>query len=485
MLIELIIMAEKQAVPNVKKNEKLLEAIAEDSTEFGSEADMLAYLRSSMAAGADSVTVTLLTGGESRQLSFVRYRNPDGSVGGLIDQNLSAKSIYGSDMQPEDTFIDSTAVVYGNVKIVNSKIGPNSSVLALGQAQSYIEDTAIGSRVNIRSGGVLGPIVLDMTNIEDDVSLNIGKGILYIVRSTVHSGVVLESYADLPENPPNFKALRDFMSPYASSKDLKGASPSISIKVLDIDDSEIGSNSRIKLEAGSPRLRILSANVPANSKVTVDPRNYFIPVTLDGTQSNIFYKVRIPLLNDPVFSKFAKDAEDYANTHKLPKTVDQSLLGKLDADSAKQLQHTILIAKYVYDNIKYGDITDKYTKDVLDIPLDYFIDKGKGICFEHALLLYTILEKELAMQGGKVTPHFVTGLAKSDDVASWHAWVEVEINGKVFVIDATSPFMFAGKRTKSGSFVSSGPLIDWDYRPDGAPLVTPIPAAPTGINKRG
>jgi hypothetical protein len=473
-------------VKSVPKNKPTYLELDDGRKLFGRQEDMLAYLRSKSMENENRAEVALLIDNYSREFNFVRHVNPDGSKGGFVDEQLKNKSLYGPNMAPVSTYVDPTAVVYGNVKIENSTIGPNTTILALGGANSYIADTTIMSSVMLRSDGILGPIVLSKTKIEDNVKMDIGRGILYIVRSTIKSGVVLETYPDAPENPLDFTAFNDFLAPRANPKSMsKGGNPRISVKVLDIDDSEVGRDSMIRLEPDAPRLRILDAKVPDASNVTVDPKSHFINVPIDGTMSNIFYKVHIPQLADSVFSKFAADAQKYAKRSKLPKSMDKSLLAQMDAASAKELERVILIAKYVYDNIKYADISGKYPKDKLDIPLDYFIDKGKGICFEHALLLYTILEKELTMEGGKVTPHFVTGLAKSDDVASWHAWVEVEINGTVFVIDATSPFMFAGKRSKSGKFIRSGPMIDWDYRPDGKPLVTPIPTAPAGILKRG
>jgi hypothetical protein len=469
------------------------EAVEEQLTVCTSADELLSYLRSKEMQKADTAKVVLKEDGAERELNFIRHINPDGTKGGFIDSGLSSKSLYGVNMTPKSSFIDPTAVVYGNVTIENSTIGANTSILALGQAGSYIVDTKIGDSVTLKSEGLLGPIVLDSTTIEDRVSMDISRGILYIVRSTIRSGVVLDSYADPAESGNNFMVYQEFIAPYASGKKSKrdvhessnANAPKLSIKVLDIDDSDIGKDSVISLKPDAPRLRILHTTVPPSSKISVDPSSHYISVAIDQALTNIFYKVHVPLLTEQKLSTFISDAEDYAKMHKLPNSVDQRLLKQLDPASAKELERVIMLAKFVYDRIQYEDIASKYTNDKTDIPIDYFIDKGKGICFEHALLLYTILEKELTMQGGKVTPHFVTGLAKSDEVNSWHAWIEVEINGKVFVIDATSPFMFAGKRTKSGKFVRSGPMIDWDYRPDGTPLVTTPSNSPSGVKRRG
>ena len=443
---------------------------------FFSEDEVLNYLRSDAMEKASKATVILsTTEGQSDTLKFTRHTNADGTKGGFIGDGVNAAA---------SAYIDHTAVIFGDVSISNSRIGANSSIFAPyggdflssspENAHAQIVDSTIGASVKLKTDGLMSAILVNNSKIEDGVKMEMGQGTVYIVRSTIKKDVLVVT-DDL--KPPKQKAPDPDDMDYLNELIFSGMSGS-DIKILDVDDSEIGSGSKVFLQGADRRLRIIDTKIPDRSSVTVDQDNHYLKVQLDHVLTNIFYSVNVPYPDkDMVLSQFIREAEDYAKHHRVPKAIREGLYGSLDPTVAKQLGKVLMKAKYVYEHIKYDDATKGYTKDKTDIPIDYFIEQGKGICFEHALLLYAILEKEAidAGQNASIKPHFATGLAKSDDVTSWHAWTEIEINGQIFVVDPTASFLFSGKRSKSGKLTKAGQQQGgWDYLRDGMPKVTPL-----------
>jgi hypothetical protein len=88
------------------------------------------------------------------------------------------------------------------------------------------------------------------------------------------------------------------------------------------------------------------------------------------------------------------------------------------------------------------------------------------------MMLYEVLEREYLRGNTNVKPRFVSGAADSNDSESLHAWVEVEINNSVYVVDPTNPlpFMIAGKR-ENGNFIRESAPTNYDYVVDGEPIV--------------
>lgn len=428
-------------------NSSNMEGLVEKPIAFGNTDDMLAYLRSKKMDNNSSVTVSLDVNGQSKELQFVRHVNPDGTKGGFVGSNTKADT---------STYIDKTAIVYGTIEIQNSKIGANSTILSFGKDNQYsqgdknfIGDTTIGEGVKLQAFGSRSCLVIRTSEIGDDVDINMEKGRAYICRSKVGSGVTTETLVADPRG----------------------------MEILNIEESEIGKDSKILMDKVPPRLGITNEKIPSSSRIGIDRIKYWCEVEQNGKMPNDPYTIDVPDFKDAVLTKFIKDGEAYATNNKLNQIMHDRLVALIGNAQADKLERVVMLANYVYIDIPYDMSTEeKYPKDKSAIPLDYFIEQKGGICFEHALLLYEILEKERLEGKTTVNPRFVSGMADSHDPDSLHAWFEVEIDGEVYIVDPTNPmpYTIAGKRGKNGEFIRFYAPSSYDYVYDGQPSVSPL-----------
>ena len=421
----------------------------QETAEFSSVEDMVDYLRSANIAVKDRVDVVLDVDGNQKNITFERRSNPDGSRGGFVATSVSRLNIASS-------YVDSTAVIYGNFDIINSHIGPNATVISLGKDtvyangdQNVIIDTDIGMDSTLKALGKKSCIVLRGARIGDQVDIDVQKGRLYIARATVGNSVTMETLVSDPGN----------------------------LEILTIEEAVIGRYSKISLDKQPPRLGISNLNIPERSAISIDMDNYAMEVQQPGKMPNDPYTVIVPTPTNHTLEAFIKSAEKYANNMSLtPKYISQLQMFAGNAKRLKKLEMVILLAKYVYDTIPYDGTTYEKYGDPANVPLDYFIKNKGGVCFEHALLLYEILEKERQDGTLDVKPMFVTGAAIGKDVDSLHAWVEVEIDGEVFVMDPTNPmpYTIAGMRDINNGFIRIYGVPGYDYVYDGQPAIKPL-----------
>ncbi len=417
--------------------------------EFSNVEDMVAYLRSDKVAAKDKVAVVLNRDGNPKGIEFTRHVNTDGSRGGFVASSVPRLHISAS-------YIDPTAVVYGTFDITNSRIGANSTVISFGKDTAFVNgdqntlaDTVIGSGSTIKADGAKSCIVLRGATIEDGVDIDVKKGRLYIARSTIGSGVATEALVADPKE----------------------------LLILNIEESTIGRDSKISLDKQPPRLGIANMSVPDRSAVSIDMDNYAMEVRQPGKMPNDPYTVMVPELSDGTLSGFIGDAEAYTGSVSLAPGLKAHLqIFAGSTASLKKLERVVLLAKYVYDTIPYDGSTYEGYGDPAHVPLDYFIDNKGGVCFEHALMLYEVLEKERREGSLKVKPMFVSGAAIGSDPDSLHAWVEVEIDGEVFVIDPTNPmpYTIAGMRGQHNEFIRISGIYNYDYVYDGEPIIKPL-----------
>ncbi len=422
---------------------------AEKPEEFTGEGAMLAYLGSDKLVGKDTVSVVLHDGAESRAVEFTRHVNPDGSRGGFVGSGADGVS----PKIDKGTYIDPTAVVYGAFTITKSRIEAGASITSMGKRgasaggdRNVIEDSTIGAGTRLTASGTSSRFVIRHARIGDDVDIDLGMGSAYIHNATIGDNVRANG----------------------------GAKSASSMLYLGIEESSIGNGTGIDLDHEPPRLDIVDQSVPANALVTIDSRHYYHTVGQNSRMPNDVYTVEVPDLNDKALSKFADDARAYADSHALAPTLASRLQAFAgDQATAKKLERVALMANHVWKYLGYDADTYKGYPDAQAIPLDYFITNRGGVCFEHALLLYEVLAKELAEGRSDVKPRFVDGAAEGNDSDSLHAWVEVEIDGKVFVIDPTTPMFntIAGKREDDGTFVRFSGVYGRDYVPNGRPAV--------------
>jgi hypothetical protein len=424
--------------------------------------DIAVYLRSDELKRSKTAKLMFVDqeGGNQVELNFRRHINADGTVGGFVSEHSEVDT---------STYIDATAVVCGRVTVSNSRIDANAAILTpdkkplTGDIHPVsISNSIIGSAVKMKSGSAINIILVSNSVIGPGTAINIGEGAFIVTDSKIKDGVSV--IADDFSPTRRIGAANDISATY---------------KMLSINSSEIGSESTVILEGSGQRLRIVNMSIPSNSKVTVDPSKRYLKVEMESKlPKNVHYSVTIPNLEmDKVVSKFVSEAEDYAERYKLSDSVREAFFSSAGGSANKELESILLKAKYVYERIRFDDASEDFKEGERDIPLDYFIEEDKGVCFEKALLLYVILEKEMmnAKHGERtIKPYFVTGLMKSDDLSSMHAWVEVELEGEIFVIDPTVPYLYAGRREKNGDFMRFSPMSGWDYMRDYMPKVTPI-----------
>lgn len=422
----------------------------QEDAEFSSVEDMVDYLRSAKIAIKDRVDVVLDIDGNQKNITFERRDNPDGSRGGFVATSVSRLHVAAS-------YVDSTAIIYGNFDITNSHIGPNATIISLGKDtiystggdQNVIIDTDIGMDSTLKAFGKKSCIVLRGAKIGDQVDIDVQKGRLYVARATVENGVTTETLVSDPDN----------------------------LEILTIEESVVGKYSKISLDKQPPRLGISNLNIPEHSAISIDMDNYAMEVQQPGKMPNDPYTIIVPKPTNRTLAAFINNAETYANKMSLtPKYISQLHMFAGNAKRLKKLERAILLAKYVYDTIPYDGATYEKYGDPANVPLDYFIKNKGGVCFEHALLLYEILEKERQDGTLDVKPMFVTGAAIGKDADSLHAWVEVEIDGEVFVIDPTNamPYTIAGMRDINNGFIRIYGVPGYDYVYDGQPVIKPL-----------
>ncbi len=405
---------------------------------------MLADLRSKRREKHNSATVTIDVNGTQKTLHFTRYVNPDGTKGGFIGDGVKVLD--------KNTYIAATAVVYGTFELQNAKIADGAALVSFGKEGQYahgdknlVYDSSIGSNATLKTVGINGVIQVRTSVVEDNASIDAGAGRTYIYNSTVRSGMHTKLTAADPKE----------------------------LEILYIWESTVGKNTLIEFDKEPPRLGIINKNVPDNSKITIDMKDYWFPVDQNGKMPNITtvaYTIIMPGLNDKLLSQHLDDLETSAHSNPLS-AYAKAEIASLAGNNAAELENVVGLARAVYKSMHYSmKHAENYPGDKSTIPLSYFFHEG--VCFEHALMLYEVLEREYLRGNTNVKPRFVSGAADSNDSESLHAWVEVEINNSVYVVDPTNPlpFMIAGKR-ENGNFIRESAPTNYDYVVDGEPIV--------------
>lgn len=101
------------------------------------------------------------------------------------------------------------------------------------------------------------------------------------------------------------------------------------------------------------------------------------------------------------------------------------LLTDFKTDSAKlKIIHNFIVNSIVYDYAKVSTLETTYVPNI-----NYVYDKKKGICYDYSSLLAAILRSH------GVPTKLVKGY--SENVDGYHAWNEVFINNKWYIIDTT------------------------------------------------
>jgi hypothetical protein len=401
--------------------------------------------------------------GKEREIELRRHSNPDGSKGGWV----------GANVRLDNTTIAKSAVVYGDIELKDCKIGSHCTIVSFGSRKknasdddnNYIENSQIDKNVTLIAHGKNSVITVIHSKIESGTSIDVGEGKLLVFISHIKSNVTSAT-----ENGAQLDRLT----------------------ILDIEQTEIGNDSTIVLDKNPPRMDILNKKIPSNSEIRPDPNNYAYPFNYGERVTNGGYGIRIPQPTDGILSKFITDAETYATKNTLSDGTKQQLIKFVgNKATAEKLLKVILLANYVHNNIQYDlhgyeKIVTKYNDNVEDIPLDHFIKykkrsifgkNGTGVCFEYALITCMILKKELAEGKSSAAPLFVGGTAMSSNSNALHAWVEVEIDGRTFVIDPTNPlpYMIAGERDKNHAFIQFMGVSDYDYTYDSQPVIKAKP----------
>jgi len=158
---------------------------------------------------------------------------------------------------------------------------------------------------------------------------------------------------------------------------------------------------------GEYEIKILK-NTTGSSYTTVYKTN----ITLNINNSSSIY------LNSIQNIYWNKNMNSIIYSDKMVKETYESLLQKVKV-------YELIIFNYSYDYDKYSKVKSAYYLPVID---DTFNVK-KGICYDFSSLLASMLRS----QG--VPTKLVKGYADFTD--EYHAWNEVYINGKWYVIDTT------------------------------------------------
>ncbi len=432
---------------------------------FQDTESFVSYLRS-LEDDDTPIKAKLSIRGREREVELKRHINPDGSRGGWV----------GAGVLLDNVSMASNAIVYGEMELKDCSIGANATIITMGRQKksgsndekNYIEDSQIGSNVTLIANGSNSIISVQHSRIDSGAYLDAGRGKIIIFISHVGSNVrsIAEASTRLDR-----------------------------LTMLDIEQSEIGSNSTIVFDQTPPRLAILDRTIPANSEIRADPSNNGMPFGYGKRVTNGGYGVRIPQASEKTLARFAAEAERYADANALSANTKKQLLSFVgDKATAEKLERAILLANYVHNHIAYDlngfeKIVKKFGDNVEDIPLQHFIafkkhslsgKNGTGVCFEYALVTCLVLERELSAGKLNAVPLFVGGTAMSSNSNALHAWVEVQIDGRTFVIDPTNsmPFLIAGERDKNHNFIRYMAVSGYDYTYDSQPVVKPKPAQP-------
>lgn len=88
------------------------------------------------------------------------------------------------------------------------------------------------------------------------------------------------------------------------------------------------------------------------------------------------------------------------------------------------LKRIATLYHYVVDHVSYDEDKAVKVKDIYVLPIvDETLDQGKGICFDYAALLTSMLRSQ------QIPTRLVTG----NTTIEYHAWVEVYIEGKGWI----------------------------------------------------
>jgi hypothetical protein len=401
---------------------------------------MLDYLGSKELEDATSAKVELRMDGQQIHIEFTRHTNPDGTLGGFVSKEAQVSSSY----------ISRNAVICGKMEVTDSEIGDGSAVVFFGtnkDSDDVITGTLIGKDVTIQAKGTKSFLTIRDSKIDDGVKFDLGLGGANICRSMVGSNVITQIIVPDP----------------------------LMLTFLNIQQSDIKSGSVIILDKEPPRLSMNNVKFPAGSEVRMDTKGYGERVEQGLNLQNDTYTIAVPDLdNDPVLLKYIDDGETFSDSHRLADKALDKLVAAIGKAAADKVERVALLSQYVYDTISYSKDVADMSANKNSIPLDYFINNRGGVCFEHALLLYEILESERMAGLSDIKPKFVCGVANSSNSTSLHAWVEVEVDGVTYVIDPTTPlpYAIAGKRGDDNKFIRVFGYIGRDYFYEAQPSIT-------------
>ncbi len=387
------------------------------------------------------------------RLSFERYMNSDGSIGGffesgkvkldslhnfisraavlignialnesVIGENATINAGEGAAINFYKSKVDGTvAVEYGNAYITNSLIERNASINWTGgsaatEAKLVIKDSSVGTPLGLTEISISNAdLNIINSQVESDISASFSlRGKFNVISSFVPRGARLKDYNTLTSRLDSLKSRYEITPNFRA--DVKGIAC---------------------LKQGSYRW--------VKNLVVYD---------LGNDKINDTYYIELSSNDNEEARKLHNDMK--VKCHTLEDEIRQKILEFSDGDkiSKEILETATLLAKGVYQELRYDDRWESYIKsEYLDrqqhvIPFAEILKNRRGVCHEKALLLEMLIEMENEGrdESNIITSKFVEGTVKveGNKEGYGHAWVELHLpNGKDVIIDPTNwPYMY-------------------------------------------